>query len=528
MSHRSLKQIQEGLRRKLDEFYEVPVRDIMPGAELDPKKIAQQLRRSPGLYTGTDFSSPDLPQSAAGVASAAGRISGGGKQTGKVEPTLGVSPSAPAKPSNISKNQWKKLSADQKEALADKVSAPTARPEAPLPKKPFLQSEKKYIQNLSRDQLERYKLEQDILKANKMGLGTKATLGTAAATAAVAGIGALPDNKEKTDTATTSAVDTQPPTPVDTATTPTSADTVAAKPEPTQDNTGTQAGLPDEEPKADIETPATSVKPPPGKPYPPGTKFSDEILETYNKVLYKYKNFLNEETEQEKRYRETLEKLQLGIYGQESGSGKAKTDKPNYAGALGPMQIMPGTFKWMKDAKIIPQDFDIKNPEQNRAAGNALISHYYTKYQGDPAKVAAAYYAGPGSIRKDGTINTHWRDRKNPKAPDVGQYINQTLKKAGIADATYLASKPSGTPVAVVSTVEPVTPSPEPVVTVAKADTRPTTSAPFDSSKFDYDAFYKAVDTGQDWSDFSKFQKSSAPAKASVSERYERFKTATR
>lgn len=149
--------------------------------------------------------------------------------------------------------------------------------------------------------------------------------------------------------------------------------------------------------------------------------------------------------EKSKEKEDPLTALQRGIYGQESGSGKVKTDKPNYAGARGPMQIMPGTFDWMKKLKLIPQDYDIKNPKHNKEAGDALIAHYYKKYQGDPAKVAAAYYAGPGAINKDGTINTHWRDKKNPKAPTVGQYINQTLAKANlpvIAGATALASAP--------------------------------------------------------------------------------------
>lgn len=153
-------------------------------------------------------------------------------------------------------------------------------------------------------------------------------------------------------------------------------------------------------------------------------------------------------TEKEKTEKEDpLAAIQRGIFGQESGYGKAKTDKPNYAGAVGQMQIMPGTFDWIKKLKLIPQDYDIKNPKHNREAGNALIAHYYKKYDGDTAKVAAAYYGGPGAINKDGTINTHWRDKKNPKAPTVGQYIDQTLAKANLpasAATTALAGVPRG------------------------------------------------------------------------------------
>lgn len=334
----------------------------------------------------------------------------------------------------------------------------------------------------------------------------------------------------------------QPPPPV----APDKTAPVAPKPD-----ARTQSALPqdDDSAKQGTEPPAIEpVQPPPLQPYPPGTKFpKDEILqrqdrfrtsafaEAYSKVLHKYQNFLYEETEQEKRYRETREKLQRGIYGQESRSGKARTDKPNYAGALGPMQIMPKTFQWMKDTKIIPKDFDIKNPEQNREAGNALIAHYYDKYQGDPAKVAAAYYAGPKAVNKDGTINTHWRDRKNPKAPDVGKYINQTLSRAGLDDVTYMAAQPRVKPDVSVAAA-PVITAPAPDTTIPaepkvqpQIDTQVAKAAAFDPKKFDYDAFYRAVDRGEDWTDFSRFMKTSSVGdKPSVSERYEQFKATTR
>jgi soluble lytic murein transglycosylase-like protein len=124
-----------------------------------------------------------------------------------------------------------------------------------------------------------------------------------------------------------------------------------------------------------------------------------------------------------------LKLIQKSVYGQESGSGTADTSKPNYAGAIGPMQILPKTFDWIKQLGKIPKDYDINNPEHNKAAGDALLGHYHDKYKGDPKKVYAAYYGGPSAVNKDGSINTHWRDRKNPKAPTVGQYIQQTLDR---------------------------------------------------------------------------------------------------
>ena len=124
-----------------------------------------------------------------------------------------------------------------------------------------------------------------------------------------------------------------------------------------------------------------------------------------------------------------LKSIQKSVYDQESGSGSADTSKPNYAGAIGPMQILPKTFDWVKQLGKIPKDYDINNSKHNKAAGDALLGHYHDKYKGDPKKVYAAYYGGPSAVNKDGSINTHWRDKKNPKAPTVGQYIQQVLDR---------------------------------------------------------------------------------------------------
>jgi hypothetical protein len=127
--------------------------------------------------------------------------------------------------------------------------------------------------------------------------------------------------------------------------------------------------------------------------------------------------------------------LKQGIFSQESSSGKADTSKPNYAGAIGPMQIKQGTFDDLKKDGLIPQDYDISNPEHNKIAGNALIDKYAKQYKNDPDKIAAAYYGGPGAINKDGSINLEWRDKLNPNAPTVGEYIQQVKQKSGLTSA---------------------------------------------------------------------------------------------
>jgi hypothetical protein len=124
----------------------------------------------------------------------------------------------------------------------------------------------------------------------------------------------------------------------------------------------------------------------------------------------------------------SVEDVQNMVYGQESTYGKAKTDKPNYAGAIGPMQIIPSTFEGLKKKSLIPKDYDINNPEHNKAAGNALIADDYKKYNGDADKVLASYYAGNKAVEGD-TIHREWGDKKNKNAPLVGQYIDQSKNR---------------------------------------------------------------------------------------------------
>lgn len=139
---------------------------------------------------------------------------------------------------------------------------------------------------------------------------------------------------------------------------------------------------------------------------------------------------------------DALTAVKQGIFGQESNFGKADTSKPNYAGAIGPMQILPDTFEGLKKENLIPQNYDINNPQHNIAAGNALIEKYYKQYNGDVDKVMAAYYGGPGAIKADGTIDVNRKDPRNPNAPTVGEYITQAKQKAGLTTAPATVAIP--------------------------------------------------------------------------------------
>ena len=129
----------------------------------------------------------------------------------------------------------------------------------------------------------------------------------------------------------------------------------------------------------------------------------------------------------------SVKDVQNMVYGQESSFGKVDTSKPNYAGAQGPMQVTSNTFEGLKKKGLIPKHYDISNPSHNKEAGDVLIADAYNRHGGDADKVLAEYYAGPKAI-KDDQIHTEYRDLKNPKAPTVGQYIEQAKSKLQPSD----------------------------------------------------------------------------------------------
>jgi hypothetical protein len=229
------------------------------------------------------------------------------------------------------------------------------------------------------------------------------------------------------------------------------------------------------------KTPATMDRPP--EILPPGE--------------FKFQEAAGKVSDEEAR----LAALQNAIYGQESGYGRAKTDKPNYAGARGPMQIMPKTWEGMKRQGLIPKDWDINNPAHNKAGGDALVKDLYYKYGKDPAKAAAVYYGGPGAIDKQGNIKSTWRDLKNPNAPSALGYSNQVLSRmAGPGPDGKIAAKPP------VTTGGMALPAVATTAAVPAAGQLPVQTG----GLLDLDKLAKARAAGEDMYDLSRFLKPGA------------------
>ncbi len=77
------------------------------------------------------------------------------------------------------------------------------------------------------------------------------------------------------------------------------------------------------------------------------------------------------------------------------------TSAVSYAGAVGLMQLMPSTFKWLTD-DILGEHLDsalLNDPGVNIRYGAYLMSRLYDQY-GNWNTVFAAYNAGPGNVNK--------------------------------------------------------------------------------------------------------------------------------
>lgn len=116
-----------------------------------------------------------------------------------------------------------------------------------------------------------------------------------------------------------------------------------------------------------------------------------------------------------------LADLARSVYQQESGGGR--NTRTSNAGAVGGMQILPGTF-----AEVADDGWDINDPIQNARAGLRYLNRMYEQGGNDPRMAAIGYYGGPGAIKaaRAGQART---DPRNPQAPDTFQYADQVVAR---------------------------------------------------------------------------------------------------
>lgn len=108
------------------------------------------------------------------------------------------------------------------------------------------------------------------------------------------------------------------------------------------------------------------------------------------------------------------------IHMQESG-GKYNA-KTSVTGAMGGWQIQPDTF-----ARYSKPGERINNPADNEAVGRRIVSDLSQKYNGDPARVAVAYFSGEGNVAPPGNPTPWKQDRSDPTGKSVSSYVNDIM-----------------------------------------------------------------------------------------------------
>ncbi|MCK5901638.1 MAG: lytic transglycosylase domain-containing protein [Cocleimonas sp.] len=97
------------------------------------------------------------------------------------------------------------------------------------------------------------------------------------------------------------------------------------------------------------------------------------------------------------------------------------------AGAMGLMQLMPGTADMMKIS-------DPWDPEQNIEGGTKYIARMLRLFKGNKRWAIAAYNAGPGKVKKYRGIPPY-RETKNYVKKVMAEYYH--LKKQGLPHSLY-------------------------------------------------------------------------------------------
>ncbi|MFB2938981.1 transglycosylase SLT domain-containing protein [Aerosakkonemataceae cyanobacterium BLCC-F154] len=87
-----------------------------------------------------------------------------------------------------------------------------------------------------------------------------------------------------------------------------------------------------------------------------------------------------------------------------------ETEIRSSAGAVGLMQIMPTTGKWVAQ-QISVKDYNLENPNDNIRLGTWYLDHTHDTYKNNSLLAVASYNAGPGNVSK-------WIDQLGLTDPD--------------------------------------------------------------------------------------------------------------
>ena len=131
----------------------------------------------------------------------------------------------------------------------------------------------------------------------------------------------------------------------------------------------------------------------------------------------------------------TTNQIDQAIHGQESrGAANSPT---SIDGAVGGYQILPATFQ-----QYAKPGERIDNPTDNAAVGKRIVADLAQKYGGDPARVAVAYFSGPGNVAPAGSATPWLEDRKDGNGTSTSAYVAGVLRRLPSSGQGAPAGKP--------------------------------------------------------------------------------------
>jgi hypothetical protein len=99
------------------------------------------------------------------------------------------------------------------------------------------------------------------------------------------------------------------------------------------------------------------------------------------------------------------------------------------AGAVGLMQLVPRTGRWMGAR-------DLTNPQQNVAAGAKYLKYLHERFDGNETKMIAAYNAGEGNVKRFGGVPPFRETRSYVTKVKVYEQEYKNRVENRVADAT--------------------------------------------------------------------------------------------
>jgi Flp pilus assembly protein TadD len=87
-------------------------------------------------------------------------------------------------------------------------------------------------------------------------------------------------------------------------------------------------------------------------------------------------------------------------------------------GAVGPMQLMPATFR-----RYAKPGEDIRNPHDNTTVARRLVADLRAKYGRDTARIAVAYFSGAGNVASLSSATPWIKDRADKNGKNVSSYV---------------------------------------------------------------------------------------------------------